>query len=42
VELFTLIRLFLSSHTAVIAENLFLRKQLGLFKNVRSSLDVPL
>jgi putative transposase len=32
VELFTFIRLFLSSHTAVIAENLFLRKQLGLFQ----------
>jgi putative transposase len=32
VQLFTFIRLFLSSHTAVIAENLFLRKQLGLFQ----------
>ena len=31
-ELFTFIRLFLSSHTAVIAENLFLRKQLALFQ----------
>ena len=31
-ELFTFIRLFLSSHAAVIAENLFLRKQLALFQ----------
>jgi putative transposase len=32
VELFTLIRLLISSHAAVIAENLFLRKQLALFQ----------
>jgi len=32
VELFTFIRLFVSSHAAVIAENLFLRKQLALFQ----------
>jgi hypothetical protein len=35
VELFTFIRLFLSSHAAVTAENLFLRKQLALFKERR-------
>jgi hypothetical protein len=30
--LLTFIRLFLSSHVAVVAENLFLRKQLALFQ----------
>jgi hypothetical protein len=30
--LFTLFRLFFSSRAALIAENLFLRKQLALFK----------
>ena len=33
--LFLLIRLFLSSRAAVIAENLFLRKQLALFQERR-------
>jgi hypothetical protein len=32
VKLFALIRLFLSSHAAITAENLFLRKQLALFQ----------
>lgn len=41
-ELFTLIRLFLSSHAAIVADNLFLRKQLALFqerkvKTIRST-----
>ena len=31
-QLFTFIRLFLASHAAVIAENLFLRRRLALFQ----------
>jgi putative transposase len=34
-DLFTLIRLFLSSRASVVAENLFLRKQLALFQERR-------
>jgi putative transposase len=38
VQLFTLIRLFVSSQAALVAENLFLGKQLALFqeRNVKS------
>ena len=35
-ELLTFIRLFLSSHVALVAENLFLRKQLALFQERKS------
>jgi hypothetical protein len=39
VELFTLIRLFLSSHAAIVADNLFLRKQLALFPRTQGEDD---